>query len=95
MADDKVRAAVARGLPYGIAAKVAALTAPSALTSAQVATANAVTPANAAYTQADQTALANLANDLKAKLNALQTDVATLRTELASIVTELQNLSLG
>lgn len=38
---------------------------------ADVASANATSPANVAYTQADQTALADLANELKAKFNSL------------------------
>jgi hypothetical protein len=47
-----------------------------------VASANATNPANVAYTQADQTALAALANETKAQLNAL---LVQLRT--AGIVT--------
>jgi hypothetical protein len=52
--------------------------APGALTSAQETTADA-NAAGVGYVQADQATLVALLNDLKAKYNALQTDVATLR----------------
>lgn len=41
-----------------------------------------ITPANAAYTQADQTALANAVIDAVAKVNALSTQFNALRTAL-------------
>jgi hypothetical protein len=44
---------------------------------AQVASPNAQNPANVAYTQADQTALAALANETKAKLDTLLTELQT------------------
>lgn len=56
-----------------------------AATAAAVTATDATNPANAAYTQADQTALAALANSLKTQLNALITDVAALRTAVSAI----------
>jgi hypothetical protein len=66
--------------------------APAAVTSSQNATTIAVTPANASYTQADQTTIANLANALKISYNAAQVDIAALRTTLAAVQTDLATL---
>lgn len=75
--------------------QAAVVSLPAALTSSQNATTNAVTPANVAYTQADQTTIANLANALKVSYNALQADVAALRATLNAEMTALQAGSTG
>jgi hypothetical protein len=71
---------------------VAATTVGAALVA--TAQADATTPANVGYTQADQTAIADLANALKvlvndcvARINQLRVDVLALRSELAAINT--------
>lgn len=60
--------------------------APAAQTSVAVVAANAVTPANVAYTQADQTTIANLANSEKTQLNAAIADITSLYTAMATLL---------
>lgn len=61
----------------------------SALTSSQEAQTDATSPANGAYTQADQTALADLANALKVSYNQLQTDMQDTKAKYDAAVTLL------
>lgn len=73
----------------GVVTQAALVTAPAALTSTDTTSANAVNPANAAYTLADQTALAVLANELKVDHNALRADVVALRATVNTLITSL------
>ncbi len=73
-----------------VSSQAPTVTPAAALTSSQNATANAVNPANAAYTLADQTAVAALANSLKVSYNALQVDVAALQTKVNALITALR-----
>lgn len=73
----------------GVNTQAANVTAPAALTSTDTTSPNAVNPANAAYTLADQTALAVLANELKTDHNALRADVTALRATVATLLTAL------
>jgi hypothetical protein len=52
-----------------------------------VANTGVTTPANASYTQADQTALANCVLALVVQINLARTDILALRAELASALT--------
>lgn len=65
----------------------AATGAPAALTAAAVTATDATSPAGVGYVQADQTALADLANSLKVELNAAVADAVALRTELGTLTT--------
>lgn len=62
----------------------------AALTSTDVVAANATSPAAATYTVANQTALADLANESKADLNALRADVTALRTTVNNLLASLR-----
>lgn len=73
-----------------VVAGVAVTDAP-AVTATAVAAANATSPAGAVYTVTDQTALADLANEMKADLNALRNDVIALRTTVNNLLTSLRN----
>lgn len=78
-----------------LAASVGVLVVPQAApsevtqTSDAVVLADATNPANVGYVQADQTALAALANDLKIEVNALVVDVAAVIAELDALQTKL------
>ena len=90
---DQVRAARQAGLPYGVANNLTAVSAPSTVTSSQEATTNAATQTGA-YVQADVQTIATLANSLKIKYNAAQTDISNLRGTVNNIVTALKNIGI-
>ena len=62
---------------------------PAAVTSAQVATANANTQ-TASYVQADVQSIATLANALKVQGNAAQADIVALQGKVAALMTALK-----
>lgn len=69
-------------------AHIAQLSAASAVTSSQEATANA-NAAGVGYLQADQATIVALLNSLKVKYNAAQVDVVALRAEVVALTTAL------
>lgn len=86
---DEIRGLLNSGVPYSQASKRKDVADPSAITSTDVTSANAVTPAAAAYTVADQTALATLANELKTDHNALRAEVVNLHAVLNALLDAL------
>lgn len=75
------------------AAHQGAVTAETSLTGSASTDTIAVSPANVAYTQADQTTIADLANSLKTHVNANTVDISNIFTAVAALITAVNALN--
>ena len=91
---DEIRRLLNSGVSYSEASKRKDVAYPAAISSTDVTSANAVTPANAAYSVADQTALANLVNELKTDHNALRAEVVNLHGVVNALLDALDEANL-
>lgn len=91
---DQIRRLLNSGVSWKDASSRRDVVRPDAITSADVALPDAVNPAGAAYVQADQTAIAVLANENKATTNALRAEVVNLRAVLNDLLQALEDSNL-